>query len=82
MPTVPSTNNVVALNQPQMRPTLVDNTYKMMAAAELHQDNQPGPMAQLFIQRMQASISLDRRNKGNDQSIIPGAIQEANRIDK
>ena len=34
------------------------------AAAELHQDNQPGPMAQLFIQRMQASISLDRRNKG------------------
>ena len=37
MPTVPSTNNVVALNQPQMRPTLVDNTYKMMAAAELHQ---------------------------------------------
>ncbi len=33
------------------------------AAAELHQDNEQGPMWALFMDRMKASISLDRRNK-------------------
>lgn len=33
------------------------------AAAELYQDNERGPMNALFIDRMRASISLDRRNK-------------------
>jgi hypothetical protein len=33
------------------------------AAAELHQDNMKGPMNDLFIDRMRASISLDRRSK-------------------
>lgn len=35
-----------------------------LAKAELYQDNEPGPMAQNFIDRMKASVSLDRRNKG------------------
>jgi len=34
------------------------------AAAELYMDNMPGPMMAAFLDRMRASISLDRRNKG------------------
>jgi hypothetical protein len=33
------------------------------AAAELYLDNQPGPMMQMFVERMKASVSLDRRMK-------------------
>lgn len=35
-----------------------------LAKAELYQDNEPGPMAANFLDRMRASVSLDRRNKG------------------
>ncbi len=35
----------------------------MKAAAEMHQDNARGVMYDLFVERMKASISLDRRNK-------------------
>lgn len=35
MPTVP--NNVVPINNRQMKPTLVGDTYLMMAAADLHE---------------------------------------------
>ena len=35
MPTVPS--NVVAFNGPTQKPTLVGDTYLMMAAADLHE---------------------------------------------
>lgn len=33
------------------------------AAAELYKDNERGPMWAIFIDRMRASVSLDRRNK-------------------
>lgn len=40
------------------------------AAAELHQDGQPGPMQANFIDRMRASVSLDRRTKGQNFGVV------------
>jgi hypothetical protein len=40
-----------------------------LAAAETYQDNMKGVMNQEFLNRLQASISLDRRNKGQSFGI-------------
>lgn len=49
------------------------------AAAELHKDNQPGPMAAYYVDRMKASVALDRRQKPQVYGIVTDPGYNADR---